>query len=124
LREWQEKFSDFFDELNWQRIGELSDLTSTHTLKPEEKAIGDAKIFGVADRVALGDFGRVVVVRIGNGEVLSGAEHSGGGSGVGHVVVWLVDAQSVTLGQTKRNIFFHVFSFFFLCFFLDRLSRA
>jgi hypothetical protein len=109
LREVQEKKSDFFDELNWQRIGELSDLTSTHTLKPEEKAIGDAKIFGVADRVTLGDFGRVVVIRIGNGEVLSGAEHGGGGSGVGH-------AQSITLGPTKRNIFFHVFLFFFCIF--------
>lgn len=84
MREKQGKKSDFFDEFNWQGIGELSDLTSTHTLKPEEKAIADAKIFGVADCITLGDFGRAVAVGIGDGEVLSGAEHGGGGVVVGH----------------------------------------
>ena len=44
--------------------------------------------------------------------------------GLGHVVEWLVDAQSLTSEPTKRNIFFHLFSFFFLHFFVDRSGKA
>lgn len=81
----------------------MSDLTSTHTLKPEEKAIADAKIFGVADCITLGDFGRAVAVGIGDGEVLSGAEHGGGGVVVGHEKKIAHASQNAT----KKIIFFH-----------------
>jgi hypothetical protein len=116
LREWQEKFSDFFDQFDGQGFCHLRGLLIAHALNPEEEAIQDAEIFVWHDRFALGDFGGVRGMPVGNGKVFSSAEH-GGGSGVGHVVVWLVDAQSVTLGQTKRNIFFHLFSSFFSVFF-------
>jgi hypothetical protein len=108
LREWQEKFSDFFDQFDGQGLCHLRGLLIAHALNPEEEAIQDAEIFVWHDRFALGDFGGVLAVPVGNGKVFSSAEH-GGGSGVGH-------AQSITLGQTKRNIFFHVFLFFFCIF--------
>jgi hypothetical protein len=110
LREWQEKFSDFFDQFDGQGLCHLRGLLIAHTLNPEEETIQDAEIFVWHDRFALGEFGGVLAVPVGNSKVFSSAEQGGGGSGVGH-------AQSITLGPTKRNIFFHVFSFFFLHFF-------
>jgi hypothetical protein len=111
LREWQEKFSDFFDQFDWQGFCHLRGLLIAHALNPEEEAIQDAEIFVWHDRFALGDFGGVLAVPVSNSKVFSGAEQGGGGSGVGH-------AQSITLGPTKRNIFFHFFSSFFSAFFL------
>jgi hypothetical protein len=116
LRETQEKSLDFFDQFNWQGLGHLGDLFIIYTLNPEEKSVDNAKVFVGHDRFTLGDLGGVLAVPVSNLEVFSGAEQGGGG-GVGH-------AQSITLGLTKRNIFFHVFIFYFSHFFLDGLSKA
>jgi hypothetical protein len=84
LREWQEKFSDFFDQFDWQGLCHLRGLLIAHALNPEKETIQDAEIFVWHDCFTLGDFCLVRGMPVGNGKVFSSAEHSGGGSGVGH----------------------------------------
>lgn len=83
MRETQEKFSDFFDQFNWQGLGHLSHLLIAYTLNPEEKSVDNAKIFVRHDRITLFDFCGVLAVPVSNLEVFCGAEQGGGG-GVGH----------------------------------------
>jgi hypothetical protein len=86
LRETQEKFSDFFDQFNWQGLGHLSDLFIIYTLNPEEKSVDNAKVFVGHDRFTLGDLGGMLAVPVGNFEVFCGAEQGGGGGvAVSHV---------------------------------------
>jgi hypothetical protein len=84
LREWQEKFSDFFDQFDWQGLCHLRGLLIAHALNPEEETIQDAEIFVWHDCFALGDFGGVLAVPVSNSKVFGSAEQGGGGSGVGH----------------------------------------
>lgn len=77
-------FSDFLDQFDWQGLCHLRGLLIAHALNPEEETIQDAEIFIWHDRFAFGDFGGVLAVPVSNGEVFGGAEHCGGGSGVGH----------------------------------------
>ena len=59
-------------------------LLIAHALNPEKETIQDAEIFVWHDCFTLGDFCLVRGMPVGNGKVFSSAEHSGGGSGVGH----------------------------------------
>jgi hypothetical protein len=84
LREWQEKFSDFFDESNRQGHGQLGGLFVAYFLNPEKCSVQDAEIFTRLDSFALGNFRFAFGVIVRDFKVLSGAVDGGGGSGVGH----------------------------------------